>query len=67
MTTERIRTVKGLLEEHRRRRLETKGSRKRKSQTSIKIGEANSLSKILAKDGIRLKDIRRGAGLGPTA
>jgi hypothetical protein len=64
MTTERGRTVKALMEEHRRRKAAVG---KRKTKPSFKVEGLNSLSNMMRQDGIRLKDIRRGAGLAPTA
>jgi len=59
MTTERIRTVKGLLEEHRRRRAATKGRRKRSTRSlSAQIPSMNPVMKHYAELGINPKDFR---------
>jgi hypothetical protein len=62
MTSERGRVVKGLVDEHSRL---LKG-RKKAKRPSVEVPGANSLRNTMRRDGVRLRDIRRGAGLAGT-
>ncbi|PBO81259.1 MAG: hypothetical protein COC13_03370 [Methanobacteriota archaeon] len=60
MTTERGRTVKALMEEHRRRKAAVKPKTGR--PVSEQIPGLNPIAKWYKERGIKLSDVRRGNG-----
>ena len=65
MTSQRARTIQGVIDEHKRLLTASKKAKKTK-RPSVEVPGPNSLRNTMRRDGTRLRDIRRGAGLGPT-
>jgi hypothetical protein len=61
MTSERARTIQGVIDEHKR----LLKARKQRKRPIVEVPGPNSLRNTMRRDDVRLKDIRRGAGLVP--
>ena len=59
MTTERAKTVRGLLDEHRRRRAATSNSSRKRPPLRSQVQATNPVSRWFNDRGIDMSDVRR--------